>query len=295
MLSRVNADDVVNTVINGLANGGVYAFLALCYSIVFVTSGVFNIAQAQLLVLGGLLGYTLLVVASVPWVLAAIVIIVAAGALALLQYLLTVRPVRVGYGWILTTLGATFLLQAGFAHLWGTEVHPVPGLVSSSPVHLGSIRFIPSQALVVAAVVLIALLLEALMRRTRFGRAWRATSQDWETAAVLGVNVSLVLVFAFVLAGAISGVGGLLSAPVTYANPFGGELVSFKGFLAVAIGGMTSNLGAVAGGLLFGVVEAFSERIIGANFYSVAVFLFALGFLMLRPHGLFAEPSIREV
>ena len=291
----MSAVDVVNTILSGLANGGVYAFLALCYSIVFVTSGVFNMAQAQFLVLGGLLGHTLLVSASVPWPVAAIIVLAATGALALVQYIVAVGPVRTGFGWILTTLGAAFLLEAGYAKAWGTEVLAVPGIVSSSPVYLGPVRFVPSQALLVATVVLIALSLEVLTRLTRFGRAWKATSQDWETAAVLGVNVKLVMIFAFVLAGAISGVGGLLSAPVTYADPFGGEFVSFKGFLAVAIGGMTRNLGAVTGGLLFGVVEAFSERLVGANFYVVAVFVFALVFLLPRPPGVFSEPTIREV
>ncbi len=291
----MSADEIANTLINGLANGGVYAALALCYSIVFVTSGVFNIAQAQLLVFGGLLGYTLLLGLALPWPIAALVVLALGGALALIQYVTAVAPVRIGLGWILTTLGTAFLLEALFARFWGTESLPVPAVVSSTALYLGPIRFIPSQALLVLVVLAIAVALELASKLTRLGRAWKATSQDWQTAAVLGVNVRAVMIVAFMLAGAISALAGLLAAPVMYAYAFGGEAISFKGFLAVAIGGMTRNLGAVIGGLLFGVVEAFSERIVGANFYVVAVFAFALAFLLIRPHGLFAEPAIREV
>src|SRR5690606_20645296 len=107
-----------------------------------------------------------------------------------------------------------------------------------------------------------------------------------ETAATLGINTRAVVVVIFALAAAIAALGGLITAPTMYAAAYGGDLISFMSFLGVAVGGMSTNLGAVLGGLAVGVIEAFSLQIVGAQFNLVIRLAVILTFLLIRPHGL---------
>jgi len=287
--------DLANTAISGVSLGATYGFLALAYALIFSTTRVFNLAQAQFMVLGGLLGHTLLVERNLPWLLAALVVLPVVAVVGYVQELVTVRPIKTGYNWILTTLGASFLLQATFAQFYGAEPHPVTSLVPETVSYIGDVRYVPSQVLV--AVVLVALVagIEMFARRTRRGTAWRATAQNRETAATLGIDTRRVITVVFLGAAAVAALGGMLSAPTTYASAYGGELVSFMSFLAIAIGGMTTNVGAVIGGFLLGLAEAFSLFLIGAQFNLVLVFALVLTFLLVRPNGLIYVGESRVV
>lgn len=287
--------DTINTVISGLSLGATYGFLALAYAMIFSTTRVFNLAQAQFLVLGGLLAHTLLVERSWPWLVAALVVLPVVALVGLVQEFVTVRPVKVGYNWILTTLGASYLLQAAFAQMYGAEPYPVSSVVDSSVQHIGDIRFLPSQMLAALVLLLFVLALELYGRRTRSGTAWRATAQNADTAATLGINTRRVITTVFLGAAAVAALGGMLTAPTTYAAAYGGDLISFMSFLAIAIGGMTTNVGAVLGGFLLGLLEAFSLDLVGAQFNTVMVFAVVLAFLLVRPNGLIFAGESRVV
>ncbi|PVG83609.1 hypothetical protein DDE18_04570 [Nocardioides gansuensis] len=287
--------DIVNTVISGLSLGATYAFMALAFALIFSTTKVFNLAQAQFLVLGGLLAHTLLVERDWPWLLGALLILPVVAIIGFVQEVVTIRPIKVGYNWILTTLGASFLLQAGFAQMYGAEPYPVDSFVGSTAQHLGGIRFVPSQVLAGVAVLVLVTAIELFARRTRPGTAWRATAQNRDTAATLGINTRRIVTMVFLVAAAVAALGGILTAPTTYASAYGGDLISFMSFLAIAIGGMTTTMGAVIGGFLLGLLEAFSLDLIGAQFNLVMVFTVVLAFLLVRPNGLFYAGESRVV
>jgi branched-chain amino acid transport system permease protein len=162
-------------------------------------------------------------------------------------------------------------------------------------IDIGNVKVSLVRIIVIVAAFVLMLVLWVLVTRTKTGKAMRATSIDREAAAMMGIDIDRVIVFAFVLGSALAGAAGVmfaLRAPVSVTVGF---LAGLKGFTAAVIGGIGSIPGAMAGGLLLGFAEAYTQGYITTRWSDLVVFAILIGFMLFRPQGLFGKPDIQKV
>jgi branched-chain amino acid transport system permease protein len=289
----------ITAFIAGIGTGGIYALVALSYNLIYSATGVFNFAQGDLLTLGSLLTFSLIVTDEHSVLFAIVPVILAVALIGLLQHRITVvpfvRPGRSSFAWVITTLGASVILQNLFQLIWGSQPLPVPSLWEGSPIRIAGSP-VPRTSIIIVAVALISVIaLELMSRRTLFGRAWRATAEDPEAASVRGIDVRRVGAISFMVAGGLSGLAGLVIAPVTPVVFSSGALLSLQVFVAIVIGGFGSAKGALFGGFILGVVQAEGALILSPEYRNIITLGLLMTVLMLRPLGLFGIQHEREV
>ncbi|HVX21429.1 MAG TPA: branched-chain amino acid ABC transporter permease [Acidimicrobiales bacterium] len=289
----------VTALISGVATGCLYALIALGYNLVYSATSVFNFAQGDLVSLGGLFTYSLIVTRHWTPLAVVIPVVVLVAVVGLFQERLSIAPLTrhgdTSLAWVITTLGASVILENVFQLVWGSTSHPVPALISGGPIMIGRSPLTYTNAVIIGAAVVCAVGLELWSRLTLTGQAWRATSEDSQAAQIRGINVRRVAAMSFVLAGVISGLAGFVTVPQTSAAFDSGSNLALFGFVAIAIGGFGNQLGALVGGVILGVVEAEALLYASPNFTNAIAMGALLLVLLLRPTGLLGYRREREV
>jgi branched-chain amino acid transport system permease protein len=294
----------ITGLVEGIGTGGIYTLVALGYNLVYASSGVFNFAQGDLLTYGGLLTATL--VTTERWnVLAAVLpVLLSVGLLGLVQERITIAPLRRrrpgvaadSHGWIVTTLGASVILENVAQLVWGSMPRPVAAYFPSISLHAFGAPLPGGELLIIIVAVSVALTLELVGRWTLIGRAWRASAENPTAAMARGIPVRRVAVLTFVVAASISGLGGVITVPVTTAVYTAGTSLSLYGFVAIAIGGFGSQLGALIGGVVLGIAQVELSVALGNPGYQDTIaLLLLLAVLLARPRGLFGRASLRVI
>jgi branched-chain amino acid transport system permease protein len=274
---------------SGLTIGAIYAFVALGVSIVYSSSGIVNFAQGQFVMIGGMVAATAGAAFGLPVPLAMLAGVAAAAASGALMGTVFVLPMlRAGeFPLILVTLGVSVVTEALAVVVWGTDPHILDSLLSVEPMRIAGAT-LTSDSMVIMAVIAAGLALFSLfLARTRWGRAMRATAIDRGVAASLGINARYVIVLAFTLAAAFGGLAGALLTPLISTSAQAGLLMTLKGITAAVLGGMASPKGAVAGGFILGLIEAFSSGYISSTYQGVIASAMLIVLLVVRPQGLF--------
>jgi branched-chain amino acid transport system permease protein len=290
--TRVGA---VTTAWSGLALGAIYALVALGYNVVFVSSGTFNFANAQLVVLGTFVAYWGLVQLKLP--VAAVFLLAAAvvGLVAVVEERLAVRPARTPEAQLVTTVGVATLLEGIASVIWGGQPLEVPFFGSTHVLKVLGGRVFPVDLWLVGAAVVCTVLLALLSRSTLLGLVVLAVAEDHEAAAARGVPVRAVVVGAFAVSGVLAGLVGPLVGPQTFAVASLGTSFALYGFVALAMGGFGSLVGGLVGGFVVGLVQAFGARYVGAQYGDVLVFGVLLTLLFIRPGGMLGTTRERTV
>jgi branched-chain amino acid transport system permease protein len=290
--------DLVQLLVSGVALGMIYALLAFGYSITFSTSRTINFAQGEFLMLGALTGLTLDVRLHLGYAGAAIGAALAGAVLGVVLEQVAVRPaLRTGstVTWILATVALGILARNAAERIWGTDDALFPAPLGSEPLHLGAVRVLPQEVLVIALAAVIMLAVEAVRRWSIWGKAVTAVAADNEAAALSGINVPAVITASFVLSSAIAAVSGVLVAPLTLAGPTMGILLSTKAYAVAIVGGLQSGVGVVVGGLLIGLCEQLTARFVSTGYKDTPGFVLLILILLVKPSGIFGKRSIRKV
>jgi branched-chain amino acid transport system permease protein len=196
---------------------------------------------------------------------------------------------------LVTTLGASILLD-GIAQLtWGTQPLTVPFFGGDEALTLLGGRAYPEELFQIALAVLLVVALGIYSRRSLTGLALLGMAEDREAALLRGVNVRRMAFMAFVAAGALAGFAGMFVGSKTFAVSTLGAALALKGFVVLAIGGFGSMPGTLVGGTLVGLAEAYASRYLGGEYANLAVFLILITILMVRPAGLFVRTKERVV
>ena len=285
---------ILQLVLSGLAVGSVYALVALGFALIFATVRVVNFAQGELVMVGALTGYSAHVALGLPLPLAALL----SGAVTVLVALATerlavhpLRDLRSSIAWVMSTLGVGLMLRSGAAALWGKAPLPFPAPFGSGRVLIGGLAFVPQEALTFLLAIGAMALLETLRRRTIVGKAMRAAAFSLDAARLVGINISSTSLLAFGASAALAALAGILIAPISNASSEMGTLLGIKGFAAAAVGGLGTFQGALAGGLILGLVEVLAAGLLWPGFSDVAAFLLLILILLARPAGLFGQPE----
>lgn len=288
-------------VLAGLAIGSIYGLVGIGYTVVFNATRVFNLAQGDLVMLGIMGSYLLLVVVKLPEWAALLVILAGVGLIAAIEERFVVRPFlkksgAASFGWFIATLGFSALLEGIVAVWFGHRpISAIPSPLSLGGFHIGSLQLGYRQLLVIGTFVVIIVLLDLFYRRTWTGQAMRATAEDRGAASLRGINPVSMGRTAFILAGVIGAAAGFVIAPITFSDPTVGLGFTLKGFLALAIGGFGSIRGAVVGGLALGVAEQLFDAYVTSNYEIVVGLILILVILTVRPEGLFRSTVARTV
>ena len=290
--------DVLQILIGGLLQGGVFAIVALGFSLVYRVTGVVNLSQGAFCVLGAMGMYFFQVAFGWPAVLAAPAAVIAATAFSVLVGATTFVPAvsRLPLSSTLVlTAGLLTFFQGVTLVVWGNQPYALPPFSGEAPLVLGGLR-LPTQGLWLAggAGAMIGGLW-LLLNRTGLGRALQACAENAMAARLMGVNVPRMMLLSFGLAAAIGAASGVLVAPITSLQFDSGGFFTTSGFIAVAIGGMGTFAGSIVGGLLLGVSEQFAAYYVSSLFANTLALLLLLVMLLFRPAGLFASGPARRM
>jgi len=282
--------------IAGVATGCIYALLALGMTIIFNSSSLVNLAQGELLMIGALsyvsfaVGQKLPFPLSLPFPIALLLAMVAAGAVAMLAEWLALRPLRVAnapiVNAIVMTIGLSMVFKSGGELVWGKMPLPAPSPVPPNAIWMGPVSIAPQSLLIVVCAVIAMLLFWLIFEHTLIGRALQAVSTNRDAAWIMGINSNRMVLLAFALSGALSALAGVLVAPITAASPTMGAMLGLKGFSAAIIGGFGSLTGAVLGGILLGIAETLAAGYISSAYSTFLCFGLVMLILFVRPIGL---------
>jgi branched-chain amino acid transport system permease protein len=303
--------NLLQALLSGLALGGIYALVALGFSITHTTTKTLNFGQGEFLVAGSLVAVgTLLLISGKSqsgvlssadvtffrYGVALLVSLAVLGLLGVILYFTAVRPFfgSAGMSWVMSTIGFGIILQNTALAIWGPGSMSMPSPLGESVIRIGGAGIRPQEILVLVVTAVVMLALDHVLRRTRIGKAVRAVAANRQAAALMGINVAAIVVLAFVVSSGLAGLAGLLIAPITTASVFMGLAIALKAFSAAIVGGLTSPRGCIAGGFLLGCVEA----LVGlwrAEMREITIFALIILVLVIKPEGLFGQKPFEKV
>jgi len=179
--------------------------------------------------------------------------------------------------------------------IWGPDALAFPRIFPKEPINILGMLLPIEYVWVIAMAILFMVILQFILQKTRIGKGLRATAQDRETAALMGVSLSLTDSLTFGLSAALCAVGGILIAPISFANPTMGLTYGMKGFTAAVMGGMGSVRGAIVGGIFLGILENVATGFISSTYKDVVAFSVLIIILIFRPSGLLLKPPQQKV
>jgi branched-chain amino acid transport system permease protein len=283
-------------VASGLTAGAIYALVALGFTIVFNASGAINFAQGEFVMVGGMSAATL-VAAGVPLPLAVLLAIAAAIVVALVIERVAISPARHAgtVTLIIITIGVSLFLRGLAQLVWGKGVFRLPGFSGEEPIALAGATVLPQSLWVLGGAAVAVMALRFFYNRTLAGKAMLATSFNRLAAQLVGINTRAVLFASFGLAAFLGAVGGVLIAPIAFTSYDAGIMLGLKGFAAAMLGGLGSFPGAVAGGLVLGLLEGLGAGFVSSAYKDAIAFVVILGVLFFLPGGFLGARSSDRV
>ena len=289
-------DFVLQLLFQGVGIGAVYALVALGFVLIFRATNVVNFAQGEFVMLGGMVT-VFATAAGVPLPLAALLAVVVSVVVGLLLYWLAIEPARDAspVTLIIITIGASILLRGAAQILFDKQFHKLPSISGDTPVNLLGAAIQPQSFWVLGGTAVIVILLYIFLERTVIGKAVLATAANKLAARLVGINTATVMALAFGGSAAIGAVAGVLITPITLTSYDVGTMLALKGFAAAMLGGMGNPLGAVAGGLILGLLEALGVGYISSTYKDAFAFIVILLVLFAMPQGLFGRRTVERV
>ncbi|MFL5083632.1 MAG: branched-chain amino acid ABC transporter permease [Xanthobacteraceae bacterium] len=281
---------------SGLTVGAIYALVAVGFTLIYSSSDVINFAQGEFVMIGGMVTYVL-AAAGAPLPVAGLLAIVVAVAVGVLLHRLAIEPARDASAvtLIIVTIGASILLRGLAGVGFDKNFHSLPPFLGAEPWLVGGAAILPQSVIVLSGAGIVVLLLWLFMNRTLYGKAMLATAANRLAARLVGIDTSRVVMLSFAISAAIGAVGGILVTPIVLTSYDVGTLLALKGFAAAMLGGIGHPLGAIAGGLLVGLLETFGAGYLSSSYKDAIAFLVILAVLFAMPQGLFGRNTIERV
>ena len=284
-------------IFSGIALGMIYAVIAFGYQLTFATSDTLNFGQGDALMLGALVGLSLVGLGVNYWLMIPLVCLFGAVQGSIVE-LIGVRPsvkIKSEFGWIMSTIALGIIFKNVAENIWGRDDLKFPSPLPEAPMKLLGANVLPMEVLVVVGALLMMLVVEFFNRRTIYGKAVVATFNDRDAAKLMGINTGLVITFSYALSSLTAGFAGVLIAPLTLTGATMGSVLGLKAFAVAIIGGLTSGMGIVVGGIILGIAETTTGFYISTGYKDVPGLVLLLIVLAVRPAGLFGKTAIKKV
>jgi branched-chain amino acid transport system permease protein len=286
---------VLIVLLSGAAIGAIYAATALVYNVMYSTSKVLSATTGHICMLGAVFGAYIITGLGLPAIVALPGAMLVGAGFGFLTEVIAVRRVlnrSDQHLWLLTTLAFATIVQQGVGLWWGTEPRPFPRLL---PQDFGAGLLDQKYWLPIAVCALIAVCLDFFYRRTMYGKVFLAMSEDAFAARARGIATDHVRCVSYIISGGLGGLIGLAAGQLTFAYFAIGLTLTLNGFIALAVGGLGSNIGAVVGGFAFGMISTFATYFFGGEYQQTIAIGLLLIVLLIKPEGLFGAKRIRPV
>ena len=289
---------LIQLIFSGIALGMIYAVVAFGYQLTFATSGTLNFGQGEALMLGALVGLTCVDTLGINyWLMIPLVCIFGALQGSLVE-VVGVRPaikIKSEFGWIMSTIALGIIFKNVAENVWGRDDLRFPSPLPEEPFPFLGANILPMEVLVVVGALLMMLLVEWFNRKTIYGKAVVATSNDRDAASLMGINTGVVIMFSYALSSITAAFAGVLISPLTLTGATMGASLGLKAFAVAIIGGLSSGFGIIIGGLILGIAETTTGFYISTGYKDVPGLLLLLLVLALKPSGLFGKTAIKKV
>src|SRR5699024_8050044 len=273
---------------SGITQGAIYALVALGFALIYNASHVINFAQGEFLMIGGM-GTVMLMDVGLPMPAAVVGAVALAVVVGILLHKLAISPARDAdvVTLIIITIGASIFLRGLAQWAWGKGYHSLPRFSAAETVHFGGAIFLTQSLWVLGIAVALVVILAVFFARTKAGKAILAIAMDKDAAQLVGINTAVVLTLVYAISAALGAIAGVVVTPITFTSYDIGVMLTLKGFVAAAIGGLGSITGVIVGGLLLGLSEVYTAGYISSAYKNAVPFVIFLVMLLFLPNGLF--------
>ena len=293
-------------VVSGISVGMIYGVVAFGYQLTFATSKTLNFGQGEALMLGSLVGFTVMTQIGahlgIPLPIAYLLMLPFVLIFGMLQGVvvewLGVRQAiktKSEAGWIMATIALGIIFKNLAENIWGRDTFPFPAPLPDAAIQILGIRILPMEVLIVCGALALMAAVELFNRRSIYGKAVVATAADIGAAGLMGVNTARIITLSYALSSLTAAFAGVLVAPVTLTGAGLGSALGLKAFAVAIIGGLRSGLGVVVGGVLLGITDKLTGYYISTGYQDVPGLLLLLLVLSFRPAGLFGRTAIKKV
>ncbi|HJQ40506.1 MAG TPA: branched-chain amino acid ABC transporter permease [Thermoanaerobaculia bacterium] len=296
--------ELLQNLLNGIAAGSIYALIALGYTMVYGILKLINFAHGDVFMIGSFVGFYAgrsLAKSDGSFGTAVLILLMSMIVCGLLGYLnerIAYRPLRNAprIASLITAIGVSFLLEYGGQFVFGPDPKFFPTLIDKHVLNFGEVVTTNYQMIVLAVAIAFMALLQYIVYGTKFGRAMRAVSFNFETASLMGIPTDRIISTTFIIGSMLAAVAGILFG-LSYPKiePLMGVMPGLKAFVAAVLGGIGNVPGAVVGGLLIGVIEAFVGGSRFSNYRDAIAFVILIIILLFRPSGLFGKYQPEKV
>ncbi|RSJ22769.1 High-affinity branched-chain amino acid transport system permease protein LivH [Streptococcus intermedius] len=287
---------MLQQLVNGLILGSVYALLALGYTMVYGIIKLINFAHGDIYMMGAFMGYFLINSLHLNFFLALILAMIGTAALGVLVEFLAYRPLRnsTRIAALITAIGVSFFLEYVMVYFVGANTRSFPQVIETVRYSFGPISLTNIQLMILTVSLILMVLLQVIVQKTKMGKAMRAVSVDSDAAQLMGINVNRTISFTFALGSALAGAAGVLIA--LYYNslePLMGMTPGLKSFVAAVLGGIGIIPGAALGGFVIGLLETFATAFGMSDFRDAIVYGILILILLVRPAGILGK-NVKE-
>ena len=290
-------DIFLQQLVNGLSLGSIYALIALGYTMVYGIIKLINFAHGDVYMIGAYIGFAITTYTSLGFIPALIIAMIGCGVLGVMIERIAYKPLRNSsrIAVLITAIGMSFLLEYVMMYFVGAEVktYPTdPPVLERKLFYIGDIVINTQQIVIVATAIVLMVILQYIVRKTKRGKAMRAVSHDKDAAELMGIDVNSTISFTFLIGSAFAGAAGVLVG--IYYNsidPLMGMMPGLKAFIAAVFGGIGSIPGAMIGGLGIGIIETMVSGYGYSMWRDAAVFLVLILILIIKPSGILGKPE----
>ena len=285
-------------IVNGLSLGSIYALVALGYTMVYGIIKLINFAHGDVYMIGAYVAFIVTTYFGFGFFPALIMCMVVCGIQGVLIERIANRPLRHAprITALITAIGVSYVIEYTTAYFMGSEKRTYPQLLSNASFNLGPIKITTQQIYIFVITIVLMLILQFIIQKTKMGRAMRAVSTDENAAELMGISVDTTISFTFLIGSALAGAGGILVG-IYYnsINPLMGMVPGLKAFIAAVFGGIGSIPGALIGGLFIGMAETMVVAYGSSLYRDAIVYAILIIVLIVKPTGLLGKNQREKV
>lgn len=288
--------DFVSQMINGLSTGGMYALVAIGYTMVYGIAKMINFAHGEFIMVGAYLAYIGSSLLGLPIPVSILMSIAGCSLLGVVTEKVAYKPLRKSGGLtvLITAIGVSYLLQNIFLITFGSAARTFPSFIASGSINIFGVSITYVSLLSLFLTFSCSAILLLFVNKTRVGKAMRAVSEDKGAAELMGINVNNTISLTFAIGSGLGAIAGIIyGLSYSLINPYLGAMLGIKAFISAVLGGIGNIKGAMIGGLLIGIAESFTIAYVSSAFSDAVVFGILIFILLVKPAGLFGV-NVRE-
>ncbi len=289
----ISSSMIVEQLINGLITGASYALVGSGLSLIWGALKMVNVAHGEFYMLGAYFLWIFVTKIGLPVYLSVVIAILIVMAICAVLQLATIRPLIGKPGWDMSpyilTLGISIFFQNFALRVWSERYQNVPYFSDRIFKLFGTINMSAQRILILIVSLSVICVLMFMIKFTKLGRAIRATSQEPQSALMMGINIKMIYLVTYVISGALAAVAGVMLAPIYSVNPWMGNAVQLKGLVVCILGGLGYLEGSILAGILVGTAEGLGVIFVGSAWKDVISYLLLIVMLWVRPNGIFGK------